>query len=91
MTIVSAAETKEPADKVLVDRGSTWKYLDNGSDQGTTWKEADFDDSAWKEGAAPLGYPLEEDHGDFPAIATVIGYGGDSANKFATILFPDNF
>ena len=35
MASVSAAEIEEPADKVLVNRGSTWKYLDNGSDQGT--------------------------------------------------------
>ncbi len=36
--------------------GATWKYLDNGSDQGTAWKESAFDDSAWVSGAAPLGY-----------------------------------
>ncbi len=91
MASVSAAETEESADKVLVNRGSTWKYLDDGSDQGSTWREADFDVSAWKEGAAPLGYPAGEVHGDFPGIATVIGYGGDSKNKFATTYFRTTF
>ena len=87
--IVSRAE--EPADKVLVNSGSTWKYLDNGSDQGTAWKEVDFDDSAWKEGAAPLGYPAGEDHGTFPEIQTVIRYGDDSQNKHATTYFRTTF
>ena len=36
--------------------GQVWKYLDNGSDQGSAWKETAFDDSAWASGAAPLGY-----------------------------------
>ena len=91
MASVSAAETEEPEDQVLVSRGSTWKYLDDGSDQGTTWRGTDFDDSTWKESAAPLGYPMGEDHGDFPAIATVIGYGGDSQNKYATTYFRKTF
>jgi hypothetical protein len=25
-------------ESVLVDRGSVWKYLDNGSNQSTTWR-----------------------------------------------------
>ena len=28
-------KSEEPTDQVLVNRGSTWKYLDDGSDQGT--------------------------------------------------------
>ena len=39
----------------LVDFGATWKYLDNGSDQGTTWKDSGFPDGSW--GAAlGVGY-----------------------------------
>ncbi|MFK9093877.1 metallophosphoesterase [Bacillus salipaludis] len=88
---VAAAETGEQADQVLVNRGSTWKYLDDGSDQGTKWRGAEFDDRAWKEGAAPLGYPAGEVHGEFPEIATVIGYGDDSKNKYATTYFRTTF
>jgi hypothetical protein len=40
----------------LVPFGSTWKYLDDGSDQGATWRGAGFDDAIWKEGTAQLGY-----------------------------------
>ena len=42
MASVSAAEIEEPTDKVLVNRGSTWKYLDNGSDQGTDMERVRF-------------------------------------------------
>ena len=38
------------ADTVLVPAGAEWKYLDNGSNQGTAWRGAGFDDSAWKSG-----------------------------------------
>lgn len=37
--------------------GTVWKFLDNGSNQGTAWKETAFDDSVWtKSGVSPLGY-----------------------------------
>src|SRR2546430_11514971 len=36
--------------------GGVWKYLDNGSNQGTTWKNAGFDDSSWPSGTAQFGY-----------------------------------
>ena len=41
---------------VLVPKGSVWKYLDDGTDQGTAWREPEFDDSRWKSGPAQLGY-----------------------------------
>ncbi|MEX2188769.1 MAG: DNRLRE domain-containing protein [Pirellulales bacterium] len=40
---------------VLVAENSTWKYLDNGSNQGTSWKETAFNDSSWSSGAAQFG------------------------------------
>src|SRR5262245_7917215 len=41
---------------ILVGRGSVWKYLDDGSDQGTTWREPGFVDSEWQAGPAQLGF-----------------------------------
>ncbi len=35
---------------------SIWSYLDDGSDQGTAWRENGFDDSSWATGGAQLGY-----------------------------------
>ena len=42
----------------LLDTNTVWRYLDDGSDQGTAWRGAGFDDSSWLSGAAPLGYGL---------------------------------
>ena len=40
----------------LVPTGSAWKYLDNGSNQGTAWRSTAFNDSGWAWGPAELGY-----------------------------------
>ncbi len=32
----------------LIPFNATWKRLDDGSDQGSAWREADFDDANWK-------------------------------------------
>ena len=41
---------------LLVHSNAVWKYLDNGSDQGTAWVAPGFDDSTWASGPAELGY-----------------------------------
>lgn len=46
----------EPGANVIVETGSTWKYLDDGSDQGSSWRESNFDDSSWASGPAELGF-----------------------------------
>ena len=35
---------------VFIETGATWKYLDDGSDQGTAWRTSGFIDSGWAEG-----------------------------------------
>jgi hypothetical protein len=37
-------------------RGSVWKYLDDGSDQGTAWRNTTFNDTTWASGPAELGF-----------------------------------
>src|SRR5438876_4151242 len=56
-----------------IARGGTWKYLDNGTNQGSVWDTLGFSDSAWKSGAAQLGYGDGDE-------ATVVGFGGNSSN-----------
>ena len=41
---------------IVLPAGSRWMYLDNGKQPDENWTNLDFDDSAWKEGAAQLGY-----------------------------------
>ncbi|MEX2187071.1 MAG: SdrD B-like domain-containing protein [Pirellulales bacterium] len=45
-----------PPEAILVPSGSTWKYLDDGTDQGNAWRTVSFDDSLWPAGPAQLGY-----------------------------------
>lgn len=40
----------------LIPPDAVWKYLDDGSNPGTSWRASDFDDSGWKSGFAELGY-----------------------------------
>ena len=36
--------------------GDTWRFLDDGTDQGTAWREVSYDDSTWDSGPSQLGY-----------------------------------
>ena len=52
MATVSSATNGE----MLIARGSTWSYKDDGSDQGSAWREVSFDDTGWLSGAGQLGF-----------------------------------
>lgn len=41
---------------VLSPLAATWKYLDNGTEQGSAWRASAFNDSAWSNGIARLGF-----------------------------------
>ncbi|HEX5875607.1 MAG TPA: fibronectin type III domain-containing protein, partial [Pyrinomonadaceae bacterium] len=59
---------------------ATWKYLDNGTNQGTAWRATSFNDSTWPSGPAQLGYGDGDE-------ATTVGFGPDANNKFITTYF----
>ena len=56
LTLVVYAPPVWAVDTTLVPPGANWKYLDNGSNQGTAWRSLSFDDSSWASGPAQLGY-----------------------------------
>src|SRR4030095_216 len=60
--------------------GASWKYLDNGTNQGTAWRGTSFNDAAWASGNAQLGYGDGDE-------ATVVSYGPDANNKYITTYF----
>lgn len=45
---------RNPEDFVV--SGDVWKYLDDGSDQGTAWRNPSYNDSGWESGPSQLGY-----------------------------------
>ncbi|PSK90285.1 alkaline phosphatase PhoX [Taibaiella chishuiensis] len=62
-----------------VAANSEWKYLDNGSNQGTAWTAPAFNDATWAFGPGKLGYN--------DGAVTVVGYGPDASNKYITTYF----
>ena len=40
----------------LLAAGGPWRYLDNGTDQGTAWPAITFNDATWNSGPAELGF-----------------------------------
>ncbi len=68
----------------LIVAGTVWQYLDDGSNQGTLWKELNYDASAWKEGPAQLGYGDQD-------VSTVVSYGLDPDKKYITTYFRHSF
>ncbi len=39
---------------------AAWKYWDDGSEQGTAWRGTNFNDSAWSNGVARLGFGADQ-------------------------------
>ncbi len=74
----------DTSSEILIDRGSTWRYKDDGSNQGTAWRGTGFNDTSWAQGPAELGYG---DGGE----DTVVSYGPDDNNKYATTYFRHTF
>jgi hypothetical protein len=67
----------------LISFGDSWRYLDNGSNQNTAWKETGFNHNLWAQGNSELGYA------DGPA--TTVSFGSDANNKHITTYFRKNF
>jgi hypothetical protein len=68
----------------LVARGAVWRYLDNGTNQGTAWRAPTFSDASWALGAAQLGYGDGDE-------TSVVSFGGNAANKYITTYFRHRF
>jgi hypothetical protein len=72
----------------LISSDSIWRYLDDGSDPGSTWYTTDFDDQAWLEGKGQLGYGDRDEQ-------TVTNCGPSAptcrSDNFATTFFRQSF
>ncbi|MFN3852262.1 MAG: metallophosphoesterase [Spirosomataceae bacterium] len=68
------------AQTYLITSGDSWKYLDNGTNQGTSWRNVSFNDASWASGNSELGYGEGDE-------ATVVGFGPNASNKYVTTYF----
>ncbi|MDQ3282586.1 MAG: metallophosphoesterase, partial [Acidobacteriota bacterium] len=80
----SAALPAYATTTALVPMRSVWKYLDNGTNQGTAWRAQGFDDSTWASGWSELGYGDGDE-------ATIVGYGPDPLRRYITTYFRQTF
>ena len=71
--------TTPPLTLLLVASNSVWKYLDNGSNQGTNWAQRGYNDASWLAGPAELGYNNNP--------VTVVSFGPSSSSKYITTYF----
>ncbi|MEO7393966.1 MAG: metallophosphoesterase family protein, partial [Chitinophagaceae bacterium] len=69
-----------PVNTILIAYGSSWKYKDNGSNQGTNWRGTTFGDATWASGNAQLGYGDGDE-------TKIVSYGTNAGNKYITTYF----
>jgi len=75
---------RESASVPLVDAGGAWRYFDLGSLPDAAWMAVAYNDNAWQQGNAQLGYGEGDEE-------TVVSYGPDGNNKFITTYFRKSF
>lgn len=68
----------------LVARGSAWKFYDVGAAPSRGWTTAGFNDTAWKQGQAELGYGDGDEK-------TIVSYGPNASRKHVTTYFRRTF
>jgi len=69
---------------VFIAENAAWKFHDLGQNLGSAWRASSYNDSAWASGPAQLGYGENDE-------ATVVSYGGNSANRYPTTYFRKSF
>ncbi len=80
LTVAASGGRAQALTTNFVPTGSVWKYLDNGSNQGTAWRDPGFNDTAWASGPAQLGYGDGDE-------ATVVSFGPNASAKYITTYF----
>lgn len=76
--------SSSPAQIPLVPPGASWRYLDDGSNQGSFWRSISFNDAGWKSGSGPFGYGNGDE-------LTRIDPGPDPLNPHVTTYFRASF
>ena len=76
-----AAELSADVASPLVRKGHAgWRYWDKAERPPAEWTQADFEDEAWAQGDAPLGYGED-------IIETEIDFGGKAEEKHPAAYF----
>jgi hypothetical protein len=72
----------------IIPKNAEWSYWDKQGEPATDWAAFDYTSTAWKNGAAPLGYGNHGSSttvvGKTDLIETMIGFGGNRNDKYPT-------
>ncbi len=71
----------------VITYGSSWKYLDDGTNQGTGWTATGFNDASWTSGIGQLGYGDSDESTTLNAGCTPVS---TCTTKFITSYFRKN-
>ena len=63
-----------------IESGHIWRYLDDGSNQGTAWRTVGFNDASWETGGSQLGYGDGDETTEVDFIDVDPGTNGDQKN-----------
>jgi len=85
LIICCFSEVIHATEDILIAKNSVWKFLDDGSNQVTSWNNLAFDDSNWSQGNAKLGF------GDGNNATTVNNHQYPTQTGAATWYFRQTF
>ena len=82
--LVLSLFASQAATVTLVQTNAVWKYLDDGTDQGTAWRASVFDETGWSNGIPQIGFGDGDE-------TTVIRSNRLDATKIITFYFRQHF
>jgi hypothetical protein len=90
--VLGARAAGDPTTVTLIEKSAVWKYNDSNTDLGSAWRAEAYDDSAWKTGKSPLGYPAGDNNPTFGAIsAGTLVASQSNPNAYITYYFRKSF
>lgn len=75
-------------DQEVVPLNTVWRYHSSSSAPAGSWQSEGYNHNDWSVGMAPLGYNDASANLD---CATVLGYGGNSSNRYPAAYFRRQF
>src|SRR5436190_19123825 len=82
--LVLSLFASQAATVTLVQTNAVWKYLDDGTDQGTAWRASVFDETGWSNGIPQIGFGDGDE-------TTVIRSNRLDTTKIITFYFRQHF
>src|SRR5687767_5440765 len=60
LLIIFGSAKASAQDGLIFSYDASWRFDQSGTDLGTAWRDPAFNDSSWRTGRGPFGWPPEE-------------------------------